>query len=93
MRFCDIPGIHGCLHRHVRFRVVNDMPILDVHGRPLKGVRGELVGHVFSMVFSLLFLYALFPVVFLVMKIAVGVASSNPVFFHRGHGKLGGGRF
>lgn len=35
MRFFDIPGIHGCLRRHVSFGVVKGIPCLNLHPSPL----------------------------------------------------------
>lgn len=93
VHFFDIPGIHDCLGQHVCFRLLNGIPMLYVHRRPLDFTRGQFEGHIFSVTFSLLFLYALFPVVCIVIKLAVGVASPNPVFFGRGHDKRSKQRF
>lgn len=93
VHFCDMPGVHGCLRHHVRFRVFNGVPMLAVHRRPLTRVRGHLLGETFSLFFSLIFLYAMFPFICVVVNATVGLSSPNPVFFGRGQDKRGKGRF
>lgn len=88
-----MPRMHGCVGHRLRLRLLNRIPMLSVHARPLRGPMGELTGQLFSLAFSSLFLLAVFPFVCLFMNLVVGVSSPNPVFFGRREGKRGKGVF
>jgi putative colanic acid biosynthesis UDP-glucose lipid carrier transferase len=81
IKYYIVPAIGYYTHTPLLLDAVGNMPVLAVRRTPLSYVHNFIIKRVFDVVFSFVFLVALFPLVYLIIAIAVKISSPGPVFF------------
>lgn len=81
IRFYSIPNVRNYLHRRVHFEMFGNVPIFTIREEPLAQLENRIIKRTFDILFSTLFLITLFPIVFLIIGIAIKTSSPGPVFF------------
>lgn len=83
VRFFSVPNVRNYLKRRMWFEMMGSVPVLSIHRVPLSKVDKRLMKRLFDFLVSLLFLCTLFPVICLVVGIAIKISSPGPVFFRQ----------
>lgn len=83
IRFYSIPDIRNYLHHRVHFEMFGNVPIFTIREEPLTQVGNRIFKRIFDILFSGLFLITLFPIIYLIVGIAIKVSSPGPIFFRQ----------
>ncbi|MCI1683380.1 MAG: undecaprenyl-phosphate glucose phosphotransferase [Bacteroides sp.] len=83
IRFYSVPNVRNYLKRNMYFELLGNVPILSIRQEPLTQPENRLLKRAFDFVFSLLFLCTLFPIIYIVIGIAIKLSSPGPVFFRQ----------
>ena len=63
------------------FEMLGNVPVLSIRREPLELLENRIVKRSFDIVCSLLFLCTLFPIIYIIVGLAIKVSSPGPVFF------------
>ena len=80
-RFYSVPNVRNYLQRRMWFETVGDVPVLSLHKEPLNKFDNRLVKRTFDLVMSGLFLFTVFPFIFLIVGAIIKITSPGPIFF------------
>ncbi len=83
IRFYSVPNIRNFLHRRMTFRLFDSVPMFAIREEPLSKLENRIVKRVFDVVFSGLFLCTLFPLVYIIIGIAIKLSSPGPILFRQ----------
>lgn len=92
-RFFIIPDSYVYLKRKVFLETIDNIPYLSIRNEPLEYRSNQLLKRSFDILFSLLFLTTLFPLIYLIIAIAIKRSSPGPVFFRQPRTGLNGEEF
>lgn len=81
IHFYSVPNVRNYLRHRMYFEMIGSVPILSIRKEPLGKIENRLAKRAFDVVFSLLFLVTLFPVILIVVGIAIKITSPGPIFF------------
>lgn len=81
IRFFSVPNVRNYLKRRVHFEMLGNVPVLSIRREPLELLENRIVKRGFDIVCSLLFLCTLFPIIYIVVGLAIKISSPGPVFF------------
>ncbi|MDR1180541.1 MAG: exopolysaccharide biosynthesis polyprenyl glycosylphosphotransferase, partial [Bacteroidales bacterium] len=81
IKYYIVPAIGYYTGTPLLLDAVGNMPVFVVRRSPLSYVHSLIIKRVFDVVFSFVFLVTLFPIVYLIIAIAVKISSPGPVFF------------
>lgn len=81
IRFYSVPNVRNYVHHVMQVEMVSDMPVLSLREEPLNKPINRIIKRTFDIVFSLLFLFTIFPLIFLFCAIGIKLSSPGPVFF------------
>lgn len=81
VRFHVIPSELSYMHHRMNFEVINNVPVLGMRNEPLEFVGNRMVKRMFDLVCSGIFLCTLFPIIYIIIGIAIKASSPGPVFF------------
>ncbi len=81
MQFHVVPALRYYMDRPVVLEAVGNMPIFSIRKVPLSYAHNALIKRAFDVLVSGVFLVTLFPLVWLVVGIAIKLSSKGPVFF------------
>ena len=81
IRFFSVPNIRNYLKRRMHFEMLSSVPVLSIRREPLELLENRIVKRGFDVVCSLLFLCTLFPIMYIVVGLAIKISSRGPVFF------------
>ncbi|MBN1462932.1 MAG: undecaprenyl-phosphate glucose phosphotransferase [Paludibacteraceae bacterium] len=81
VRFYLIPDFKKFLNKKVRLQFFNNIPIISLRREPLDNFINAFIKRSFDLVFSILFLLTVFPILLLIIGIAVKINSKGPIFF------------
>lgn len=81
IRFYSVPDIRNYLHRRMHFEMFGSVPVLSIRQEPLSQLENQVLKRAFDLVFSGLILCTLFPLVYLIVGIAIKITSPGPIFF------------
>ena len=76
-----VPDFKRFLTKKVNLSFLEDIPIISLMEEPLLNIPNRFLKRTFDIVFSFLFLITIFPVLFIVLGIAIKLSSPGPVFF------------
>ncbi|MDR1667737.1 MAG: undecaprenyl-phosphate glucose phosphotransferase [Bacteroidales bacterium] len=79
--FYIVPSIGYYTYASVVLQTVGNMPVFSLRRLPLSYLHNAAVKRAFDIVVSLVFLVTLFPVIFLILGIAIKWSSSGPILF------------
>lgn len=69
------------LKRRMHLELIGSVPVLDIRQEPLAQPENRLAKRLFDIVFSLLFLCTIFPIIFIIIGLAIKITSPGPIFF------------
>ena len=78
-----IPDFKRFLTKKVNLSFLENIPIISLRDEPLLSIPNRSVKRIFDIVFSFLFLTTIFPVLLVVLGIAIKLSSSGPIFFRQ----------
>lgn len=81
IHFFGTPDVRNYLHRRMHFDMFGNVPIFTIREEPLAQLENRMLKRTFDIFFSALFLITLFPIVYLIIGIAIKASSPGPVFF------------
>ncbi|GHT07308.1 undecaprenyl-phosphate glucose phosphotransferase [Bacteroidia bacterium] len=81
IHFYIIPQIGHYIKTPVGLKILGSMPVFSIRKMPLSNINNEWIKRIFDIVFSFVFLVTLFPVILLVLGIAIKLSSPGPIFF------------
>jgi putative colanic acid biosynthesis UDP-glucose lipid carrier transferase len=79
--FYIVPSIGYYTYASVVLQTVGKMPVFSLRKLPLSYLHNAVIKRAFDIVVSLVFLIALFPVIYFILGIAIKLSSPGPVFF------------
>ena len=81
IHFYSVPNVRNYLKRRMHLELIGSVPVLDIRQEPLAQPENRLAKRLFDIVFSLLFLCTIFPIIFIIIGLAIKITSSGPIFF------------
>lgn len=81
IRFFSVPNVRNYLKRRMHFEMLGNVPVLSIRREPLELLENRIVKRSFDIVCSLLFLCTLFPIIYIIVGLAIKISSPGPVFF------------
>ncbi len=79
--FYSVPNVRNYLKRRMHLELIGNVPVLDIRQEPLAQPENRLAKRLFDIVFSLLFLCTIFPIIFIIIGLAIKITSPGPIFF------------
>jgi len=76
-----IPDFKRFLHRKVELSFMEEIPVISLRREPLLRLHNIAIKRLFDIAFSSLFLVTVFPILFIVLGIAIKLSSPGPIFF------------
>lgn len=83
IHFYSVPNVRNYLKRRMHLELIGNVPVLDIRQEPLAQPENRLAKRLFDIVFSLLFLCTIFPIIFIIIGLAIKITSPGPIFFKR----------
>ena len=81
IHFYSVPNVRNYLKRRMHLELIGNVPVLDIRQEPLAQPENRLAKRLFDIVFSLLFLCTIFPIIFIIIGLAIKITSPEPIFF------------
>lgn len=81
IRFYSVPNLRNYLKRKVSTEKFGDVLILAIRQEPLGLLRNRFIKRALDVVVSGLFLLLIYPIVYLIVGIAVKLSSPGPIYF------------
>lgn len=81
IHFYSVPNVRNYLKRRMHLELIGSVPVLDIRQEPLAQPENRLAKRLFDIVFSLLFLCTIFPIIFIIIGLAIKITSPEPIFF------------
>ena len=81
IHFYSVPNVRNYLKRRMHRELIGNVPVLDIRQEPLAQPENRLAKRLFDIVFSLLFLCTIFPIIFIIIGLAIKITSPGPIFF------------
>ena len=81
MRFFSVPNVRNYLKRRMYFEMLGNVPVLSIRREPLELLENRIVKRGFDIICSLLFLCTLFPIIYIIVGLAIKISSPGPVLF------------
>lgn len=81
MHFYSVPNVRKYLKRRMHLEMLGNVPVLYIRREPLAQPENRILKRLFDIVFSLLFLCTVFPVLYIIIGIAIKITSPGPIFF------------
>ena len=81
IHFYSVPNVRNYLKRRMHLELIGSVPVLDIRQEPLAQPENRLAKRLFDIVFSLLFLCTIFPIIFIIIGLAIKITSHGPIFF------------
>lgn len=81
IHFYSVPNVRNYLKRRMHLELIGNVPVLGIRQEPLAQPENRLAKRLFDIVFSLLFLCTIFPIIFIIIGLAIKITSPEPIFF------------
>ena len=81
IHFYSVPNVRNYLKRRMHLELIGSVPVLDIRQEPLAQPENRLAKRLFDIVFSLLFLCTIFPIIFIIIGLAIKITSPGPILF------------
>ena len=65
----------------MHFELLSNTPVLSIRREPLELRENRILKRVFDVVLSSFFLFTIFPIIYLIVGLAIKISSPGPVFF------------
>lgn len=73
IHFYSVPNVRNYLKRRMHLELIGNVPVLDIRQEPLAQPENRLAKRLFDIVFSLLFLCTIFPIIFIIIGLAIKI--------------------
>lgn len=84
IRFYSVPNVRNYLKRRMYFvQFGSNVPVLAIRREPLGKLSNRFVKRIFDIVFSGIFLCTLFPIISIIVGLAIKLTSPGPIFFRQ----------
>lgn len=93
IHFFSVPNVRSYLQRRMWFDVIGDVPILSLHREPLNDIDNRLVKRTFDIMMSGLFLFTIFPFIYIIVGGIIKITSPGPIFFKQKRNGINGKEF
>lgn len=93
VRFNTVPSFRTYLKQHMNMELIGDMPVLQLRREPLMESENRFIKRAFDIFCSSLFLFTLFPFIYLFVAIVIKITSPGPVFFKQKRNGINGKEF
>jgi len=81
VRFFSVPNVRNYLKRRMHFEMLGNVPVLSIRREPLELLENRIVKRTFDIVCSTLFLWTIFPFIYIIVGVAIKMSSPGPIFF------------
>lgn len=81
IRFYFVPDFKRFLNKKVNLQFLDDIPVVSLRNEPLGYYPNRIIKRTFDFIASFLFLITLFPVLVIILGIAIKLSSKGPIFF------------
>lgn len=81
VRFFSVPNVRNYLKRRMHFELLGSVPVLSIRREPLELLENRIVKRAFDIICSGLFLCTAFPIIYIIVGIAIKISSPGPIFF------------
>lgn len=93
VRFNTVPSYRTYLKRHMNTEFIGDMPVLQLRREPLMEMENRFMKRAFDIFCSSLFLFCIFPFIYLFVAVVIKFTSPGPVFFKQKRNGINGKEF
>lgn len=91
--FYHVPHVRNYLQRRMWFETIGDVPVLSLHVMPLNSFDNRFIKRAFDLIMSSLFLFTVFPFIYLFVGIIIKITSPGPIFFKQKRNGINGEEF
>lgn len=91
--FFHVSHMRNYLHHRMTLDTVGDVPVLSLHASPLNDFDNRLIKRTFDLVMSGLFLFTVFPFIYLIVGSIIKITSPGPIFFKQKRNGINGKEF
>ncbi|MBQ8672512.1 MAG: undecaprenyl-phosphate glucose phosphotransferase [Bacteroides sp.] len=81
IRFYIVPYVRNYVKRQLELQLLGEVPVLSLHHEPLQRPGNRFVKRTFDLLISTLFLCTVFPILYIIVGIAIKLSSPGPIFF------------
>lgn len=81
VRFFSVPNVRNYLKRRMYFELLGNVPVLSIRREPLELRENRVLKRIFDIISSSVFLCTIFPLVYIIVGIAIKLSSPGPIFF------------
>ena len=93
IHFYSVPNVRNYIQRRMHFNTVGDVPVLSLYNEPLSNPDNQFVKRTFDLVVSGLFLFTVFPIIFLIVGAIIKITSPGPIIFKQKRTGINGKEF
>lgn len=79
--FFSVPNVRNYLHRRMRMRLIDDIPVLYIRDEPLQKLSNKILKRSFDFIASTIFLCTIYPFIYLIVGIIIKLTSPGPIYF------------
>ena len=91
--FFHVSHMRNYLHHRMTLDTVGDVPVLSLHASPLNDFDNRFIKRTFDLVMSGLFLFTVFPFIYLIVGSIIKITSPGPIFFKQKRNGINGKEF
>lgn len=91
--FFHVSHMRNYLHHRMTLDTVGDVPVLSLHASPLNDIDNRIIKRAFDLVVSGLFLFTVFPFIYIIVGAIIKITSPGPIFFKQKRNGINGKEF
>ncbi len=81
IRFYQVPYMRNYVKRQLQLQLLGEVPVLSIHREPLQDPTNRFIKRAFDLMVSTIFLCTVFPILYIVVGLAIKITSPGPIFF------------
>ena len=93
IRFYQVPNLYSYFRRDLKLELMGDIPVLYVREEPLLNPFNRFIKRSFDIVAACLFLFTIFPFIYIIVGTIIKITSPGPIFFKQKRNGLDGKEF
>ena len=91
--FYHLSHTRNYLHHRMTLDTVGDVPVLSLHASPLNEIDNRFIKRAFDLIMSGLFLFTVFPFIYIIVGGIIKITSPGPIFFKQKRNGINGKEF
>lgn len=91
--FYHLSHTRNYLHHRMTLDTVGDVPVLSLHASPLNEIDNRFIKRAFDLLMSGLFLFTVFPFIYIIVGGIIKITSPGPIFFKQKRNGINGKEF